>query len=143
MEIFETLIERYLTCGGRVFVSPQYDLRWEANAATGGACPDFAVIDESRDPREIVVVEVTTGYDLGSLFDRITHREKRWFERLRKDFGAAVRLLAFIRADRMAEAEAWRAKAGIPRDEVCFHPIEAATFPWLYWTDRVTNGLPR
>lgn len=143
MDIFEALIERFLTCGGRVFVSPQYDIPWDAASATGGSCPDFVVIDETREPREVVVVEVTTGDTLGDLFRRIEERETRWFERLRRDFGSAVRLLAFVRRDRMAEAEAWQARAGVSRSEVCFHPVEDATFPWIYWKNRVAEGLPR
>lgn len=143
MDNFEALVERFLTCDGKVFVAPQYDIRWNREAKTGGDCPDFVAIDESRSPREVVVVEVTTAADPTSLKSKILAREPNWFAPLRARFGSNPRVIAFVRRPLVAEATKWAEMHAIPRGEVCFFPLEDATFPWDYWDRRIADGLPR
>lgn len=57
----EQVIGAYLVQGGKVFISPGY------NIDDGRTCPDFVALD--FDKREVVVVEVTTAYKLNSLIE--------------------------------------------------------------------------
>ena len=143
MEIFETLVERYLTYDGKVFVAPQYTIAWNAGAKIGGSCPDFVLIDESGPSRELVVVEVTTGLNLKPLFEKIENRDLRWFAPLRARFRTSPRLIVFLRRAVSESARKWAETNGIPSAEVCFHPLEDAVFPWDYDAERLANGLPR
>ncbi len=54
----ESLVELYLTRGGKVFVSPQYDVAYDKNEREGGACPDILALDMKE--KEVVVVEVSS-----------------------------------------------------------------------------------
>jgi hypothetical protein len=59
----ESLVELYLTRGGRVFISPQYDVAYNKNEREGGACPDILALDTEK--KEVVVVEISSASNLG------------------------------------------------------------------------------
>lgn len=147
MQLFEDIIELFLTADGCVFVCPQYAVVWDAANLEGGSNPDFVAIDFRPTPREVVVVEVGTASDLGSLFSRIAEREARWFNPLRSkmlsdgvsDASWNFRFLGFIRRANIEKAQT-KFEAAC---DVSFYAIEDATFPWSYWEKRVRDGLPR
>ena len=58
----ESLIQDFLTLGGSVFVSPQFNVAWDKEAAHGGASPDFVALDFVK--KHVVIVEMTTAYSL-------------------------------------------------------------------------------
>jgi hypothetical protein len=135
----------YLTMDGQVFLAPQYNVVFESEHGEGGACADFVALDWRR--KHVVIVEVTTAADLeASLIGRIRERETRWYNPVRRtlkklsaiDDTWRVRFLGFVRAANLPRARS--ACGGSP--DVTFHSIEDATFPWLYWDERMKSGLP-
>ncbi len=140
----ESLVELYLTRGGRVFLSPQYDVAFDKEARDGGSCPDFVALDMEH--REVIIVEVTSASNLTSLCQRVTERKTRWFEPIRRRMEGdkiinpewKMRFIGFVRENLAVEAKAIFA---IDAD-VCFFPIEKAAFSFAYWADR-EKGLPR
>ena len=62
--VAETLIGTYLTRGGRVFIVPQYSIPPSPDSKGEWSCPDFVALDFEREPREVVVVEVTTASNI-------------------------------------------------------------------------------
>lgn len=140
----ENLIELYVTRGGRVFVSPQYDVKHEAESGEGGSCPDLVALDTEE--REVVVIEVSSASNLKALFGKIDERESRWFNpimrRLLKDEVVTpkwqIRFLGFVRRDNLESARARYAGD----DKVWFYGIEEAAFSFAYWSER-EKGLPR
>jgi len=147
MQIFEDIVQLFLTADSRVFVCPQYAVAWDQDRLEGGSSPDFVAIDLRSTPREVVVVEVGTASDLKSLFSRISERETRWYNPLRRtmledgviDASWNFRFLGFVRRANIEKAQ----KQFEAASDVTFFPIEDATFPWSYWEERVNKGLPR
>ncbi len=141
--LIEQLIETFLTRGGKVFIAPQYSITAIDNDREW-SCPDFVALDFEN--REVVVIEVTSGADIGPITRKAKDREKQWFTPLRhklKSHGIAdgwsLRFLGFVRRESIMKARS--AMAG--HDNVSFFPIEDAAFPWKYWDSRINNGLPK
>jgi hypothetical protein len=142
----ESLIELYLTRGGKVFISPQYDVRHDEVRGEGGACPDIVALDMQE--KEVVVVEVSSAASLTSLYERIEQRHSRWFSpimrRMREDNilhadWNVVRFLGFVRRDNLKGARSrFSGQKG-----VSFFAIEEVAFTFAYWTSRENNGLHR
>lgn len=141
----EQIVATYLTRGGTVFIAPQYAIP-SPNGKGDWACPDFVALD--FDKREIVVVEVATGSRFSGLAGRVSERNSRWFGPIRAKLEADglieqaqwdFRFLGFVRSDCLDQAT----KQFSGQDRVAFKAIEEATFPWAYWEDRKTEGLPR
>ena len=137
-------MELYLTRGGKVFVSPQYDIAFDKEAQDGGACPDIVALDMGT--REVVIVEVSSAANLKAFRDRVRERQTRWFAPIRRRLEADrvidrewnIRFLGFIRKTMIGKA-----KADFADDaDVCFLPLEQAAFSFAYWTER-EKGLPR
>lgn len=141
----ENLVELYVTRGGKVFVSPQYDVEYDKERNEGGACPDLLALDTEKS--EVVVIEVSSGSNLDALYGRVDERERRWFNpimhRLLEEKVVtpkwSIRFLAFVRRDNVGNAR----KRYSGQDEVAFFAIEDAAFSFAYWTDRKEKGLPR
>lgn len=140
----ESLVELYITRGGKVFVSPQYDIAYDKEAKEGGACPDIVALDMEK--REVVIVEVTGAANIGRICERVRERNARWFSPIRRRLEAdrvidatwEIRFLGFVR-----EAVAEKANDAFADDaDVWFFPLEKAAFPFAYWTER-EKGLPR
>jgi hypothetical protein len=140
----ESLVELYLTRGGKVFVSPQYDIPYDKDDREGGACPDILALDMGK--REVVVVEVSSASNVTDLLKRVADREARWFSPIRRRLEAdrvigpdwGIRFLGFVRE---AIVESSKARFADQAD-VCFFPLEQAAFSFAYWTER-EKGLPR
>ncbi len=140
----EVDIEFYLTIDGKVFLAPQYNIAFEPAYKVGGACPDFVALDWGAS--NVVIVEVTTAASLSSLTEKVKQRETRWYTPLRKKLSelSAInerwkfRFLGFVRAENLSRMK----KEFIDDPDVTFFPIEDASFPWLYWDERIKNGLP-
>jgi hypothetical protein len=139
----EQVVATYLTRGGKVFIVPQYGI--PAPGSKGDwSCPDFVALDFGK--REVVVVEVTSGADVGAITAKAKDRERQWFAPLRQKLeadgvvsGWEIRFLGFVRQQNLGKARA----ALIGHDRVAFAAIESATFSWDYWEDRIGGGLPR
>jgi hypothetical protein len=134
--IAEQVVEAFLVQGGKVFISPSYNIGKLS-------CPDFVALDFSK--REVVVAEVTTAYDIESLIQKVENRQEQWFVPLRAQLDAdkiaegwKMRFLCFVRKDRLERAK--RDFKGMP--EVTFTTIEKSAFSWENW-DRRKGGLPR
>jgi hypothetical protein len=141
MDGLESSIAIYLTVGGSFFIAPQYDLKYEMNE--GGTCPDFVALDFSRN--EIVVVEVTAAANIFPISDRVKARQARWFHpalrrlELQGIRNWPIRFLGFVRKlDALQKLQEQFAD----EPDVTFYGIEDASVPWLYWKDRISNGLP-
>ena len=144
----EQIVAMYLTRGGKVFIVPQYAIAVPGKKSDW-SCPDFVALDFSR--KEVVIVEVTTASDVGSITNKAKDRETQWFRPLRDQLradevvtdwtphGWTMRFLGFVR-----QASLQRARDLVSGHEgVSFEAIEAVTFAWDYWTKRVEGGLPR
>ena len=137
----EALVELYLTRGGSVFVSPQYSVTrddkpfWEA-------VPDFVALDFKS--REVVIVEVTSSWNLDSLFRRVEERQDRWFipieNLMRKDSIVdnewRFRFLGFVRQERVDFAN-----GRFSDRDVHFLAFEQCSFMYDYWNER-SKALP-
>jgi hypothetical protein len=144
MDEIESLIQGFLTQGGSVFVSAQFNVAWDAEARNGGSCPDFVALDfEKKQP---VVVEVTRAHDLGKLFENIRSRDSRWYQPIGKHLAAigaitpewhSPRFLGFIREPRLTYAR----NAFASEADVSFCSIEEAVLDYAYWDAR-KKGLP-
>jgi hypothetical protein len=139
-------IATYLTLGGHVFIAPQYNVAYDRELNEGGACPDFVALDLKL--REVVVVEVTIAANMQPLIGRIEQRETRWYGPIRrkmKEVGVVdegwklTRFLGFVRKPNLSLMRERFESAS----DVSFWGIEDATFPWSYWDERMTKGLPR
>jgi hypothetical protein len=139
----EGLVELYLTRGGQVFLSPQYDIPYSKEERDGGSCPDFVALDFGA--KEIVVVEVTSAANLKSLYEKVEQRQTRWFEPIRRRLedevpvvnGWPIRFLGFVRSKLVDEANTKFSSAG----DALFFALEEASFSYVYWTAR-EKGLP-
>lgn len=140
----EPLIARFLTQGGKVFIVPQYGIPSDSPNADW-ACPDFVALDFEK--REIVVVEVSTSADINPIKRKVQDRQHQWYDRLKDKLLAdhvadetwPMRFLGFVRRQNLDKLQ--QAFASI--EDVAFYPIEDATFPYLYWSNRAEKGLPR
>jgi hypothetical protein len=141
----ESLLAVYLTRGGKVFISPQYDKAFDQEAREGGACPDVVALDMEK--REVVIVEISSVADLSILYNRVEARKIRWFVPIQRrlqddriiDTNWQFRFLGFVRESMMDNA---KARFGSDPD-VCFVPLEKASMSFAYWAEREKNGLPR
>lgn len=137
-------ISQFLTIDGQVFIAAEYKIAFEKRYNEGESCPDFVALDFRR--KDVVVVEVSSAWDLNSLLRRVEEREARWFRPLRRALRKRgiindkwkMRVLAFIRESRMERANSKFTNEA----DVTFFEIEKASFPWLYWDDRIKYGLP-
>ena len=133
----------FLTQGGKVFIVPQYSIPSD-NSKGDWACPDFVALDFER--HEIVVIEVSTGANTNPIIRKVQDRQNRWFDRLRVKLAAdrvadetwGMRFLGFVRRPSLNILQTTFAGD----EDVAFFPIEDATFPYLYWSDRAEKGLP-
>ncbi|SER58378.1 hypothetical protein SAMN05216548_12713 [Faunimonas pinastri] len=140
----ESLVELYLTRGGKVFVSPQYDVPYDKDALDGGACPDILALDFEH--KDVLVVEVSSAAGLTSLFGRVAERESRWFAPIRRrlqadkiiDTAWSLRFLGFVRESNVDHAN----RKFTAQADVLFVALESAAFSFAYWDKRAT-GLPR
>jgi hypothetical protein len=143
MDNLESVIQDFLTLGGSVFVSPQFNVAWDREAAQGGSSPDFVALDFVK--KHFVIVEVTTKYSLKDYFEKITARDGRWFRPVEKhlsSIGAITpewrpRFLGFVRQPRLAFARS----AFVGQPDVSFYPLEEAILGYSYWGKR-QEGLP-
>lgn len=164
-KLFEEGIANYLALSGSVFLAPQYNIIKQGTAGKQGtSCPDFVALDFDR--KRIVVVEVTTAWDLNGLVTRISNRNVEWYEPIRAKLpdtdskscclrvehesaslgrspdtdtkSWCLRVLAFVRTDRIK----WIRNKFLTETDVTFYPLEKAIFGWRYDETRVANGLP-
>ncbi len=145
----EALVGNYLTCGGAVFISPQFSVPWDKEQKDGGSCPDFVALDFEK--KQVVVVEVTTAADISSLLAKIPQRKANWFdpiERKLRSTGAIpvdptmkpqweFRFLGIVRDKVLANAR--HTFEGV--SDVTFHPLEEAVLGYAYFDTRA-KGLP-
>lgn len=140
----EQAIATYLALDGWVFLAAQFNVAFDRELNEGGACPDFVALDLHR--RHVVVIEVTAAADMNPLLGRVKDRQTRWYtiRRHLKQLGIlndewqVTRFLGFVRFQNYETAKRFAASM----DDVAFYPIEAASFPWDYWDDRIRSGLP-
>lgn len=141
----ESLIAVYLTRGGKVFISPQYDKAFDQEAREEGACPDVVALDMEK--REVIIVEISNAANLSILYNKVEARKIRWFVPIQRrlqddriiDADWQFRFLGFVR-----ESVIDNAKARFNSDpDVCFVSLEKASVSFAYWSEREEKGLPR
>jgi hypothetical protein len=103
--IWESLVLTHLTSLEGLFVRPQFDIAWDKDAREGGSCPDFVAIDPIR-PGLILIVEVSTAWDLSGLSERFRNRKVNWYDPLGRNLsiwghvsGYTFRSIAYVRKD--------------------------------------------
>jgi len=142
----EHLVELFLTRGGKVFVSPQFDVRYDKERLEGGKCPDFVALDfEKKEKKEVVIVEVTAASNLNTLLNDITKRQAYWFGPIMRHLlseGIVTdewkpRFLGFVRRDNVEAAS----KRFAGQEDVAFFPIEDAMLDYTY-SEMRAKGLP-
>ena len=145
MADYEHDIATYLTLDGHVFLAPQYIIAYDCELNEGGSCPDFVALDFKC--CEVIIVEVTSATNAQPLIGRIEQRETRWYspiQRKMKEVGVLddswkqIRFLGFVRRHHLLPLR----KRFESASDVVFWAIEDATFPWSYWDERMTKGLP-
>lgn len=117
----------------RYFMIPQYSIP-SGEPGYEWSCPDFVAIKPAN--REIVVVEVTTAYDISNLARKVIDRNNQWFDKLRAALLAEgtitpdwqFRVMVFCREERV---EAFSRKIG-EADDVMIEPLEKSAFPWKW-----------
>lgn len=145
-ELLEAMVGQYLSCNGKAFVCPQFDVRWDADRNLGGSNPDFVVLDFAK--RDLVIVEITGNASVANLLDKVTERKTRWYVPIREKLAAEgalscdpdlfkPRFLGFVRRDCVAPAQARFPDAA----DVHFEALEDVAFGWAYWEQRQA-GLP-
>ena len=143
-DTYESAIAEFLTADGRVFIAPQFEIAFDREHQDGGACPDFVALDFRN--RQIVIVEVSSAWNLDALMARIRNRQQQWYGPIRRrlldlapiDQSWPIRFLGFVREERLGYAK----RAFIRETDVAFFSIENASFPWVYWQNRLKDGLP-
>ncbi len=131
---FESLVMYYLASEG-LFLSPQFLI---GVGRSDWSCPDFVALDFTK--QKVLVVEVTTAYNVSSLIEKIHNRDQQWFQRLRPlllsrkvvttEWSFAVR--AFVRADRLEYTKA----AFSDSPDITITDIESIAFSWKWpWDD--------
>jgi Holliday junction resolvase-like predicted endonuclease len=99
--LYEVFVLNFLTRDGKTFAAPQYDID------NGYSCPDFVALRPSE--KKVIVVEVSTAYDLTRLADKLRNKNAHWFERLTKllverrvvDASWDYEIMVFVRRNRI------------------------------------------
>ncbi len=126
MELYEEAVLGFITRDETTFAIPQFSI------SKDWSCPDFVAICPPK--KECYVVEVSSGYDLKHLAEKIRDKERQWIQKLRNqletsgvtDASWSYEVLVFVRADRVEWLK--RAVNGVPGVEV--HDIEKTLTPW-------------
>lgn len=145
-ELLEAMVGQYLSCNGKAFVCPQFEVAWNGDRNLGGSSPDFVVLDFAN--RDLVIVEVTGNASVANLLGKIDERQTRWYVPIREKLasegalscdpgGFKPRFLGFVRRECIASAQAQFSGAA----DVHFEALEDVAFGWTYWDDRQA-GLP-
>jgi hypothetical protein len=131
---YEAAVMEFLVANCNTFVAPQYPI--------GGtwSCPDFIAIRPASE--ECFVVEVSTGWDLKRLAEKVRDREKQWLSILREHLiklsicgsGWSFKVLIFVRSERIKWFESSIDKA----DDVYVWPLDKILMPWI-WPDEVRS----
>jgi len=87
MDIYEEAVMRYLSAGGKRFVSHQYSIRFDQRKEW--SCPDFIVIDFSD--RTIYVAEVTTADNIDNIALKVRNKGSQWLTKLKESFDHNLR----------------------------------------------------
>ena len=133
MNLLEHAALAYITAPPWRFVHPQFNLPYRERR--GGSCPDFVALD-FKIPT-IFVVEVTGGYDVDTLLERVAQRETLWYQPLRDTLSETASLIAqwdrrlalFVRGDRY---DFVRQKLGNENNDVSVIAIEAIMRSWAW-----------
>lgn len=144
-ELLEAMVGQYLSCNGKAFVCPQFEVAWNGDRNLGGSSPDFVVLDFAN--RDLVIVEVTGSASVANLLGKVGERRTRWYLPIRDKLagegaltcdpaGFTPRFLGFVRRDCVASAQARFTDA-----DVHFEALEDVAFGWAYWEERQA-GLP-
>jgi hypothetical protein len=128
---YEAAVMGLLVANGNTFVSPQYPV--------GGnlSCPDYIAIRPAL--KQCFIVEVSTGWDLKALAEKVRNREKQWFSILQEHFfklgvcepGWSFQVIIFVRSERID----WFKLAINNANDVHIWPLEITLMPWL-WPDK-------
>ena len=125
MELYEEAVLSFITRDKMTFAIPQFSIdEW--------SCPDFVAICPPK--KKCYVVEVSAGYDLKHLSEKIRDKDRQWIDKLRSqlegsgvtDASWSYEVLVFVRIDRVEWLR--RAVEGIPGVEVL--DIEKTLTPW-------------
>ena len=131
---YESAVLDFLVANGNTFVSPQYSVE------TSWSCPDFLAIRPSK--KECFVVEVSSGWNLQKLVEKVRTRDNQWFSKLRLhlekleicDEEWSLHALVFVRSERIEWFEAAIQQA----NDVHVWPLEITLTSWA-WPDEVRS----
>ncbi|HTX15693.1 MAG TPA: hypothetical protein VMD77_10390 [Candidatus Baltobacteraceae bacterium] len=141
MDVFESLVLRYLTLDPKVFVRWQHSIK----GPDGGewSCPDFVAIDVPN--KRLIVVEVSSAWDITGLIDKVNRCDDQWFTPLEeqvKDIlpaGSWKReVQIFVRHDSLQRFGSHLLKhPSVAIETKC---LEDVSFPWRIEADRGTKA---
>lgn len=135
-------VTHYLTANGRAFLCPQFSCDYSQAASQGGSCPDYLVLDLFTP--ELVVVEVSTAYNLNNLVQRVLDRKTRWYPPIMEHLKGSplsnlvgnIRFLGLVRSERLQ----W-IRGRVAGSDVHFESLEATALSFSWW-DKRQKGLP-
>jgi hypothetical protein len=87
MDVFESMVMRHLTHDPNVFVRWQHSIKG-ADGKQEWSCPDFVAIDMRN--HKIIVVEVSSAWDINGLIDKVNKCEEQWFTPLMRQLKDAL-----------------------------------------------------
>lgn len=136
--IWEEIVQSYLTTNGAVLVSPQYEITDEHGWNT---CPDFLAVDFRT--RQVWFVEVTAGSNTNKIEGKASAFKAEIVPRLKSQLATfsivpdashwEFGLWAFVRKD---VTDKLRDKITPHVDLVKVEGLESIAFPWIYWEKR-------
>lgn len=132
MDTFEEAVLAYISAVGGRFVSSQFSIEYENGI--GGSCPDFVVLDFTRET--VYVVEVTSASNPSGILSRIAEKDSRWLTPLRQRLPQAhaplsdwrYRVTVFVRGEIL---DALRGKVADSTD-VSILSLDDVVFPWRW-----------
>ena len=138
-DVWEHLVEIYLTRHRAVFVSPSYLI---GEPGAWNACIDFLALDFSENA--IWAVEVTAGAGFGKIGNKAREFDEKYAPRIRDQLnhdgmrmtdlmGWSIGLWAFVRSPWKNECERQLSKT-VRHWKVT--DLEETAFQWEYWDDR-------
>lgn len=100
--------------------------------------------------KQVLVVEVSSGYNLDTLTARVRDRESRWYRPIGKYLSDAgivdstwrIRTVVFIREELTRTDNSWAEGQVHHAPDVTFIDLEQITLPYKWHKWRVNSGIP-
>lgn len=148
MDVFEEIVMSYLVREGKVFVSPQYNVKTIVDGKPWSCCPDFVAINPFE--KVVSVVEVSTGSNTSA--SKLAKKTNNWCGRwgdiltahlhdnkiIDQTWESPLRVHVFIRKDQKDRF----LKSISSADRVTIEIIEDMWCRWSpkWWDEKLTQA---